>query len=66
MEVRTGAEQGAYAFLTEKRRMCSGMLEPASTTGESQLSTSFPNSVVLFFFEVTFVYDIISFRCATL
>ena len=43
MEVRTGAGLRVYEFLTEKRRMYNGVLEPASTAGESQLCTSVVN-----------------------
>lgn len=40
VEVRIEAKLGAYEFLTERRRMYSGVLEPASTAAQSHLCVS--------------------------
>ena len=40
VEVRIGSKLSMYEFLTEKRRMYSDVLEPATTTGESQVCIS--------------------------
>lgn len=40
VEVRIGCKLRVYEFLTEKRRMYVDALEPANTTGESQVCAS--------------------------